>query len=541
MIAFPMILPMGWVDSPNYLCAVTETICDLANARFSAGDLSDTPHRLEVLASSAPVGLPRARPTTSGALPPPPAVRSRGPLQRPLNTVDVYMDDLVSLTQGSASFRGRARRTLFECIDAVLRPLSESDNPRRKEPNSTKKLEKGDAAWTTRKVVLGWLLDTVRRTIELPPHRVSRLQELLGGVPRHQRRTSRQKWQQLLGELRSMVLAIPGGRGLLSQLQSVLVHSPHARPTDRLTLSKPVHDQLDDLRWLARDLAARPTRWGEVVDSDPAFLGAVDASAAGMGGVWLDTRQLRPPLMWRQRFPQATTDAVVSWSNPTGTLTNSDLEQAGLVCQPDILSQQYDIREQTICALSDNTAALSRDHRGSTSVDAPSAYLCRLASLHQRAYRYRLRSAHLPGTLNVMADALSRRWDLDDSQLLDLFTSSFPQERPWTLCTLRPEMNSSAIQALWKTRCEPAFLTAASLPPPLTGTCGPYSVNNVAWRPTSPRMPIQSRSSKYSLSEYATAGFRPAVCLSELARWQTPSSSSHRRTQWLACPTPGTQ
>ena len=34
LVAIPMVLPMGWVHSPNYLCAVTETICDLANIRL---------------------------------------------------------------------------------------------------------------------------------------------------------------------------------------------------------------------------------------------------------------------------------------------------------------------------------------------------------------------------------------------------------------------------------------------------------------------------------------------------------------------------
>jgi hypothetical protein len=48
-----------------------------------------------------------------------------------------------------------------------------------------------------------------------------------------------------------MVLAIPGGRGLFSQLQSVLDYSPNALPTDRLQLTKAVHHQLDDFRWLA--------------------------------------------------------------------------------------------------------------------------------------------------------------------------------------------------------------------------------------------------------------------------------------------------
>ena len=31
LVAFPLVLPMGWVQSPPYFCSVTETIADLAN------------------------------------------------------------------------------------------------------------------------------------------------------------------------------------------------------------------------------------------------------------------------------------------------------------------------------------------------------------------------------------------------------------------------------------------------------------------------------------------------------------------------------
>jgi hypothetical protein len=82
-----------------------------------------------------------------------------------------------------------------------------------------------------------------------------------------------------------MVLAIPGGRGLFSQLQSMLLHAKNPKPTDRLRLSQPVHDQLDDFRWLAHELTARPTHWAEVVDSAPTFLRTVDASGLGMAGL----------------------------------------------------------------------------------------------------------------------------------------------------------------------------------------------------------------------------------------------------------------
>ena len=73
------------------------------------------------------------------------------------------MDDVVELSQ-------QQNATLFESINDVLHPLAATNKPRQKETNLTKKLEKGDGAWATRTIVLGWLLDTVRWTIELPLH-----------------------------------------------------------------------------------------------------------------------------------------------------------------------------------------------------------------------------------------------------------------------------------------------------------------------------------------------------------------------------------
>jgi hypothetical protein len=100
--------------------------------------------------------------------------------------------------------------------------LDLKDNKHRQEPGSVKKMSKGDATWTTINTILGWILDTVRLAIELPVHRVARLFELLDSFPTDQLRVSTKKWQQLVGELRFMVLTFPGGPGLFSVLQQVL-------------------------------------------------------------------------------------------------------------------------------------------------------------------------------------------------------------------------------------------------------------------------------------------------------------------------------
>ena len=35
LVVFPLVLPMGWVESPPHFCAVTETVADLANTALS--------------------------------------------------------------------------------------------------------------------------------------------------------------------------------------------------------------------------------------------------------------------------------------------------------------------------------------------------------------------------------------------------------------------------------------------------------------------------------------------------------------------------
>jgi hypothetical protein len=99
---------------------------------------------------------------------------------------------------------------------------------------------------------LGWIIDTVSLTIELPANRIARLFELLDSVPAHQRRVRTKKWQQLVGELLSMVLTVPGGRGLFSVLQQVL--KVGTEDGTRVRLSMEVHAILQDFRSLARDL-----------------------------------------------------------------------------------------------------------------------------------------------------------------------------------------------------------------------------------------------------------------------------------------------
>ena len=256
------------------------------------------------------------------------------------------MDDFCGLVQGNIWTRRWVKRILLRSLDRVFRPLDKHDNKFRQEPASLKKMKQGDATWTTSKVILGsWLIDTTSKTISLPPHRVDRLREILNSIALNQKTIATNDWHKVLGELRSMSIALPGSLGLFSVLQEAFRHEDPTR--QRLNFSKALHGFLEDFCWLATDVASRPTRIAELVpDSVPATIGACDAAGTGMGGIHFapSPNGSITPLLWRQSFPQWVQRQLVSFSNPEGTINNSDLELAGSVAHNDILAMAVEVK-----------------------------------------------------------------------------------------------------------------------------------------------------------------------------------------------------
>lgn len=132
-------------------------------------------------------------------------------------------------------------------------------------------------------------------TIHNPPHCVTRLAEILASIPVTQKRTSVKKWNKVLGELRSMSLALPGARNLFSQMQDALANKISTRVrVVALHKHKGVHQALDDFRWLLCNISSRPTRIAELVPLLSSAEGHQDASGAGAGGVWFPAEHLVP-------------------------------------------------------------------------------------------------------------------------------------------------------------------------------------------------------------------------------------------------------
>jgi hypothetical protein len=526
LVAFPLALPMGWVESPPYFTALTETACDLANNELRAREKRprNTAHRLEAVAATPPPGAVEAEEKGEAARFTRRGSRKGSP---PVAAVDVYVDDFLLMAQTDHQRRQVLRSTLG-AIDSVFRPLAPRDPPHRKEPASVKKMLKGDACWSTKKRILGWDLDTATSTLHLPPHRLDRLYNLLQLIRPPRKRVSVKIWHRLLGELRSMSPALPGSRGLFSALQDALGKADR----NRVRLTPQVWDVVDDFTAIADALRHRPTRLQELVPTSPAYVGASDACQHGMGGVWFHTTDsTQPPLVWRQPFPPPVGQALVTASNPRGAVSISDLELTAMLAHKDMLARHADIRERTIWMVTDNRAALSWSDKGASTSIAARSYLLRYNALHQRQHRYVAVHNHIAGVANVMADDASRLWSLTDAALLAHFESRYPQASPWQLLPLSPSTNSELIGALFKRRHKSASVPNVSTPPPPLGKSGPRSAKACQWPPiTCPRTP--SLSCKFSHDAFGMAPSLPAVDPSGLARWKTRSGA------WARC-TPG--
>ena len=166
-----------------------------------------------------------------------------------------------------------------------------------------------------------------------------------------------------------------------------------------------------------------------------------------MGGVdfFVDDKGGMVPLLWRKSCSALIRRRLVSFKNHTGNITNSDLEAAAYVAHNDVLASAADVHEKIVNNFSDNIPTVYWITKGSTTTTGPAAYILRLASLHQRIHRYVPKLDYIPGILNVMADTASRAWHLTDSELLAHFNSTVSQMRPWHICLLKEELNSSMI------------------------------------------------------------------------------------------------
>jgi hypothetical protein len=455
-IVVPSALQMGWQESPGYFCTATETGRDIVswliaeNIQLPAHPFEhfmippDPESEVEDKDSMKP------REVTDGLEAEPDAAEGEERV-----FVKVFVDDyILALVENKQRtlLRRVARATLFG-IHSIFPPPTMTGHTGGKDPISEKKLEKGDARFLIDKEILGFLLDGRARTVQLPRKKAD---HIIQEITRILKKTSVpiKRYLSVIGKIRHAAQIIPVAKGLMSPLNAALRGDPKHVGLGKKSLARAA---LRDLKDIIGSLAERPTHVSELVVYPPVAEGLVDASSLGAGGVWFGENF--EPTVWRVEFPQ---DIVQLYKD--GTLTNSDLEMAGVVIQSLILEQLQRMEQTHAVTHSDNTPATSWATKLAARATSPIAgYLIRALAMRQRTTRSAMPVViYWPGPVNLLADTASRSHttfhygpcrgqpSVTDQAFLTLFASTFPlpQNKSWHLVRLEPEMLSNVISTL---------------------------------------------------------------------------------------------
>ena len=125
---------------------------------------------------------------------------------------------------------------------------------------------------------------------------------------------------------------------------------------------------------LTHSIANQPTHLAKVVLNYPCVIRAMDATRTGMGSVLFASS--KHPMLWHMTFPEDIQQCIMTTDNPGGDLTNSDLEQTGVLAQANITNNLYDLHDHTLSTLNDNIAAGSHSHKGALTSDQAGTYIC---------------------------------------------------------------------------------------------------------------------------------------------------------------------
>ena len=541
MVALPFRLPMGWVESIPYFCAATETTADLANAipvkqwlpLHPMEKIANTPPLLEEMSATLSQMTAFQSNSSCNKLVHNPLLTDHAvlhPLQKLVQSTNIYVDNFIMATQGNDVAHLQHLCHLLHSLDAVFRPIDAFDSEYCKPVLSKKKAPKGNTYLCTCKLILGWVLDLMAHTLELLPHHKEHLQQIFDDLC-DKTWVGVLLWQKVLSELCSMAIGIPSSHGLFSMLQEGLKYTDKGQ----ICITQEMCNQLSDFEYLKKDLDQQPTHLSELVPDHPVAVGPHNASGHGMGSVWLPamTNSNLTPILWQSKFLATITDQLVTYDNPNGMITNSDLELASAIAHQDVLQQEGNCAGCTIVPFTDNMPTLAWQQKGSTSTSGPVAYLLHIASLHQRHYQYLTKPDFIKGNVNDMADDCSQLWHLTDSQLLAYFNHTYPQTLPWKLVTLQPAMHSALISTLQKQRLLPQSFLGKHTQKMVIGTFGKHSLP-ILWESIHTLQHSPHRSSfifsKYLQHAYDMDTLHLAVTLSNLGKWKTTYRPLARRS-----------
>jgi len=530
-LVVPTSLQMGWIESPPYFCAASETGRDVAQQY-----------------AEAPVGSLENHKFIAHALQGEDYATFQGQegIKDLQYMIEVYMDDYISMAIP------RSKEDLQHVANAVMKGVHDvfpEDEVDQNDPISYKKLLKLEAMWSLTKDILGFTFDGDNKTIWLEDAKREVLLKTLKQWLRQARRSSTkgipfEEFRKVISKLRHAFISIPAGKGLLSPCNTILRIQPKYV---LLNKSEALKQAITDCRTLLRVSTKAPTKCKELVAGWPDFVGVKDASGYGVGGFIVGENKACIPTVFRFEWPQDIRDEIISESNPNGKLTNSDLECAGLLMLWLVMEDVCNIQSGDHVALfSDNSPTVSWVQRLAAKSSKVAQQLIRALALRLKVTGASPLSAlHISGVDNQMTDIPSRsfgtpaKWHYkSDLDLLTFYNQTFPlnqQQNSWSVYQVGSRISTLVLSVLRTKLLDLDVWCRLPKPGQHIGVVGMPSSHR--WASTliyrTPHSPTESGPSQASPSSSETgASIVEREVKSELRRLVALSQPLERRSLW---------
>jgi hypothetical protein len=143
-----------------------------------------------------------------------------------------------------------------------------------------------------------------------------------------------------------------------------------------------------------------------LVPQAPRFLVAPDTYKLGMGGFWVPTTlvPVATPFAWQHQWPSTISHHLLSDTNPSGNLTNSNLELATLIIGHSVQLHNTMPRDYAItCIATNNTPTQAWVYNGSTTSTQAPAFLLNLLAHKCHHWKRSVLPIYMPGSTNTVA------------------------------------------------------------------------------------------------------------------------------------------
>ena len=425
-LVVPVSLQMGWVESPPYFCAASETARDIATQYVEApmGTLTDNKFVQYAMQDADTIDITE---------------KSEDPFRY---FIDVYVDDFIALMIPTS------KDQLRHVANAVMHGIHDvfpADDNDEEDPMSLKKLRKREGTWDPVKDILGFefngnigrkdmILEEPKREILLTVLKkwIKSGDDGTGGIPFVE-------YKSVLQKLRHAFTALPTGRGLLSPLNKLLRMEPQFVFFHR---NKTLLQAIRDIRTILRESTKSPTPCRQLVNGWPWYVGIVDASSHGVGGVIVGEGKDCVPTVFRREWPPFIKNELIK-RDKKGSISNSDLEAAGLLLLWLVMEEVCDLTAGAHVALfNDNSPTVHWAER-LTAKSGPAAMIVRALALRLKAREASpLVPLHIAGEENSITDIPSRSFGIpeewfcaDDDALRFKMDSLFPlpNQESWSV------------------------------------------------------------------------------------------------------------